>query len=144
MKKRVLILCTGNSCRSQMAEGLWRSLGGADWEVHSAGSRPAGYVHPRAVQVMAERGIDISTHRSKAIAELAGLAFDLVITVCDSARETCPMPPGARERLHWPFRDPAAASGGESSELAVFRAVRDEIAAQIAAYLDPRADRSPG
>lgn len=124
MKKRVLILCTGNSARSQMAEGLLRSLAGDRLEVFSAGTRPVG-LNPNAVQAMAEIGIDISGHRSKSVDEFAGQELDLIITVCDHARESCPFFPGSTERIHHGFKDPAAAT--PESQLAEFRAVRDEI-----------------
>jgi arsenate reductase len=97
--KRVLILCTGNSCRSQIAEGLWRALAGDRWEVASAGARPAGTVHPLAVEAMQEIGIDISSHRSKHVDEFAGQNFDLLVTVCDSARESCPTLPRVKRAL---------------------------------------------
>jgi len=142
MKKRVLILCTGNSCRSQMAEGWWRSLAGDEWEVFSAGSRPSGTVHPLAIEAMAEAGVDIAAHRSKHVDELATRDFDLVITVCDSARESCPVLPGAKARAHWPFFDPAEATGTQEAKLAVFRRVRDEIAARIRDFLNSEAANS--
>jgi arsenate reductase len=135
MKKRVLILCTGNSCRSQIAEGLWRSLAGDEWEAYSAGSRPAGFVHPLAVQVMAECGIDISAHRSKHLDEYSNVAFDLVVTVCDSAKESCPVLPGAGQSLHWPFDDPAEVTGSEAEILDAFHEVRDRIRERIGRYL---------
>ena len=135
MGGRVLILCTGNSCRSQMAEGLWRQLGGKAWEVYSAGSNPAGYVHPRAIEVMREIGLDISRQESKSLDRFRDEPFDLVITVCDRARESCPVFPGARETLHWPFPDPAHATGSEAEVLAAFRTVRDQIAKTIRDYL---------
>lgn len=129
-RKRVLILCTGNSARSQMAEGLLRHLGGGRFEVESAGTRP-GRLRPEAVEVMREAGIDISGHRSKSVDEFAGQEFDAVITVCDNAREHCPVFPGRTERVHWSFDDPAAAEGEEPARLAVFRRVRDEIDARL-------------
>lgn len=135
MAKRVLILCTGNSCRSQMAEGLWRQLGAGEWASFSAGSKPAGYVHPLAVRVMAELGVDLSSARSKHVEEFAGQPFDLVVTVCDNARETCPILPGAKQIVHWPFEDPAHAGGSEEDQLNVFRKVRDQIAERTRAYL---------
>jgi len=135
MSKRVLILCTGNSARSQMAEGFWNKYGADTWEAQSAGSSPAGYVHLLAIKAMAEVGIDISGGHSKSIDEVFGQAFDLVVTVCDNAKESCPVLPGAKERLHWPFDDPAAAKGGDAEKLWAFRRVRDEIAAAIQAYL---------
>lgn len=133
--KRVLILCTGNSCRSQMAEGLWRELGAGEWEAVSAGSKPAGYVHPLAVQAMAEIGIDLSQGASKSVDEFAGQRFDLVVTVCDNARDACPVFPGADLTLHWPFDDPAHAVGTEAERRGEFRRVRDEIRSTISNYL---------
>jgi arsenate reductase len=127
MSTRVLILCTGNSARSQMAEGLLRTLGQGTLDVFSAGTRP-GIVRPEAVAVMAERGIDISGHRSKHVDEFAGQRFDYVITVCDSANESCPVFPGAPRRIHWSFPDPAAVEGSEAERLAAFRSVRDDLA----------------
>lgn len=128
-KKRVLFLCTGNSCRSQMAEGLLQSIDGP-FEALSAGAKPAGYVHPMAVQVMQELGIDISGQSSKHIDEFLpprGTAPDLIISVCSSAEKECPMFPEDVERLHWPFDDPAHATGTDEEKLAEFRRVRDEI-----------------
>lgn len=129
--KRVLVLCTGNSCRSQMVEGLWRAIGGDAWEVFSAGSKPAGFVHALAVTVMGEIGIDISTQRSKHMDEFVGTAFDLIITVCDGARESCPVLPGATSILHWPFEDPAMTQGSSAKTMSVIRRVRDEIKGRI-------------
>jgi arsenate reductase len=129
MKARVLILCTGNSARSQMAEGLLRHLGNAGgdrFEVESAGTRPSR-VRPEAIAVMRELGIDISGHRSKSVDEFAGQRFDYVLTVCDNARESCPIYPGHANRLHHSFDDPAAVEGDEEERLAAFRRVRDEI-----------------
>jgi len=133
--KRVLILCTGNSCRSQMAETIWRQQAGDHWECFSAGSNPAGYVHRLAQRVLNELGIDTTSCRSKSVSEFAGQPFDLVITVCDNAHEACPMFPGAKEQLHWPFDDPAHARGTPDEQLTVFRRVRDEIRAAIDKYL---------
>lgn len=133
--KRVLILCTGNSCRSQMAEGFWNQIGQGRWQATSAGSQPAGYVHPLAIQVMQEAGIDLSQNESKSLAPLLEEEFDLVITVCDNAQVACPAFPGAAETLHWPFDDPAHAQGTDAEKLAEFRRVRDEIRARIARYL---------
>jgi arsenate reductase len=132
-KKRVLILCTGNSARSQMAEGLLRHLGGGRFEVESAGTHP-GRVRPEAVEAMREVGIDISGHRSKSVDEFAGQEFDYVITVCDHAREHCPVFPARTERVHWSFEDPAAAGGDEAARLAVFRRVRDEIKERLSEW----------
>ncbi|MEW6249324.1 MAG: arsenate reductase ArsC [Planctomycetota bacterium] len=134
--KRVLILCTGNSCRSQMAEGLWRQVGGAAWEVHSAGSQPAGYVHPLAIRAMREIGVDVGAARSKHVAEFAGQAFDLVLTVCDNARETCPAPPSARQVMHWSLPDPAATAGADDERMPAFRAVRDDLSGRIRKLLE--------
>lgn len=133
--KRVLILCTGNSCRSQMAEGLWNKLGAGQWESHSAGSNPAGYVHPLAIEAMGEVGIDLTAARSKRADEFAGQAFDLVVTLCDHAKKTCPIFPGAKQTLHWPFDDPADATGTDEQRKVVFRRVRDEIHNRIKQYL---------
>jgi arsenate reductase len=133
--KRILFLCTGNSCRSQIAEGLWRELAGPGWEAYCAGSRPAGFVHPLALEVMAERGIELEAARSKSIDGFLGEPVDLVVTVCDGAREACPVLPGARRMLHWPFDDPAKAEGSPEEQRETFRRVRDEIEAAIRAEL---------
>jgi arsenate reductase len=125
-KKRVLILCTGNSARSQLAEGLLRHDSGDRFEVESAGTKP-GRVRPEAIQVMREIGIDISGHRSKSVDELAGETFDYVLTVCDNAKESCPIYPGHSNRMHHNFQDPAAVEGSEEQRLEAFRTVRDEI-----------------
>src|SRR5216684_2184216 len=116
-KRRVLILCTGNSVRSQMAEGLLRHLGGDTLEVHSAGTAPIG-VSPLTIEAMREIGIDISAHRSKPVSEFEGQRFDTVITVCDSAAGHCPVFPGAPERIHWSLPDPAAVNGTHEEKLA--------------------------
>ena len=128
--KRVLILCTGNSARSQMAEGLLRELGGGRFEVYSAGTRPTG-LRAEAVEAMREAGVDISSQRSKSVDEFAGREFDYVITVCDNANENCPVFPGKTERIHWGFDDPAAVEGTWDERLSAFRRVRDEIAARL-------------
>ncbi len=125
MKKRVLVLCTGNSARSQLAEGLLRARAGDRFDVYSAGSQPAGRVLPGAIQVLAEIGIDISGARSKSMMEFIGQPFDYVLTVCDSAAEACPVFPGPAERHHRDFTDPARYP--EDEQLAVFRRVRAEI-----------------
>jgi arsenate reductase len=135
MKPRVLILCTGNSARSQMAEGLMRHEGGERFEVFSAGTRPS-HVRPEAIAVMAEIGLDISGHRSKSVDEFVGQDLDFVITVCDNAKETCPVFPGAVKRLHWPFEDPAAVEGSEEVRKAAFRRIRDRIHGRIMVFLD--------
>ena len=128
--RKVLFLCTGNSCRSQMAEGWLRHLAGKRAEVFSAGTKPAG-LNPTAAAVMREAGLDISNQRSKHLDELINQDFLFVITVCDSAREACPVFPGALYQMHWSFEDPAAATGTEEERLKVFRRVRDEIGAQV-------------
>ena len=133
--QRVLILCTGNSCRSQMAEALWESLGGGNWQSESAGSKPSGYVHPLAIRAMRELDIDISANTSKSLEQFREEAFDLVVTVCDNAQESCPVFPGARETFHWPFDDPADATGADDEKMVVFRRVRDEIREKIRNYL---------
>jgi arsenate reductase (thioredoxin) len=136
-RKRVLILCTGNSARSQMAEALLRSMGGLGFEVASAGVSPAR-VRPEAVEVMREIGVDISQHRSKSVDEYLGSEFDYVITVCDNANEQCPVFPGKTQRIHWSFDDPAAAEGDELARLGVFRRVRDEIAQKLRDFVEQR------
>ena len=123
---RILILCTGNSARSQMAEGLLRHDGGPQYEVFSAGTQPS-YVRPEAIQVMREAGIDISGHRSKSVEEFAGQHFDYVITVCDNAKESCPIFPATTKRIHWSLEDPAAVKGSEEQRLAEFRRIRDQL-----------------
>ncbi len=126
-RKRVLILCTGNSARSQMAEGLLRELGGDRFQVHSAGVNPSR-VRPEAVEAMREIGIDISSHRSKSADEFVGRDFDYIITVCDNAKETCPVFPGQAERIDHSFEDPPApGAAGPEETMAAFRRVRDEI-----------------
>jgi arsenate reductase len=125
-QKRVLILCTGNSARSQMAEGLLRHDAGDRFVVESAGTKPS-HVRPEAIAVMRELGIDISGHRSKSVDEFEGQEFDYVLTVCDNAKESCPVYPGRTKRLHRNFEDAAAREGSEAARLAVFRRVRDEI-----------------
>ncbi|HYN85279.1 MAG TPA: arsenate reductase ArsC [Pyrinomonadaceae bacterium] len=134
-KRRVLILCTGNSARSQMAEGLLRALAGGRFEVESAGTRPSG-LRPEAVEAMRETGVDISRQRSKSVDEFAGQRFDYVVTVCDNAREECPVFAAGTRRVHWSFEDPAAVVGDEGERLAAFRRVRDEIAERLRAWLE--------
>lgn len=133
-KKRVLFLCTGNSARSQMAEGLLRHIAGDSYEVFSAGTHPVG-VNPFAIQVMKEIGIDISHHRSKSLSEFLNEPFDFIITVCDRANETCPAFPGDVTRIHWGFDDPAAAQGSDEERLSVFRRVRHEIATRLRLFV---------
>jgi arsenate reductase (thioredoxin) len=134
-KKRVLILCTGNSARSQMAEGLLRHDAGERFEVESAGTKPSS-VRPEAIAVMRELGIDISGHRSKSVDEFEGQKFDSILTVCDSARESCPLftNMGSAKRLHHSFEDPAALDGSEEERLALFRRVRDQLRAYLAEF----------
>lgn len=134
MKPTVLILCTGNSCRSHMAEGLLREAAGHILDVRSAGSKPAGYVHPKAIAVMAEIGIDISGHHSKHMDQFLAQKVDTVITVCGNADQACPMFPGQVHRHHWGFDDPAHAIGSEEHVLSEFRRVRDQIALVFRAY----------
>lgn len=133
-KQRVLILCTGNSARSQMAEGLLRHMAGDRFEVSSAGTEPS-HVRPEAITAMRELGIDIISHRSKSVDEFLGSEFDYIITVCDNARESCPVFPGGAERIHWSFDDPAAADGDRNARLNVFIAVRDQIRKRFEQWL---------
>ena len=134
MRQRALILCTGNSARSQMAEGLLRRLAGDHFDVFSAGSKPS-IVNPLAIAAMDERGIDIRSQRSKHLNEYLAQPFDYVLTVCDNAAETCPLFPGPARRIHWSFPDPAAVDGTEAERLASFRQVRDAIETQLKAWL---------
>ena len=140
IKPLVLILCTGNSCRSHLAEGILRAAAGDVVEVASAGSKPAGYVHPIAIRVMQEIGIDISEHRSKHLSEFLDRPVQTVITVCGNADQVCPMFPGQMHRHHWGFDDPAHATGTEAEQLAVFRRVRDEIRRVFEAYAAGRVE----
>jgi len=139
-KPTVLILCTGNSCRSHMAEGILRQAAGDFLDVQSAGSKPSGYVHPLAIKALAEIGIDISQHRSKSMTEFLQQPVETVITVCGNADQVCPHYPGQVDRFHWPFDDPAHATGTEDEILAVFRRVRDEIKEKFEAYAVERRD----
>jgi arsenate reductase (thioredoxin) len=148
VKRQVLILCTGNSARSQMAEGLLRSLAGDTIDVFSAGTKPS-VVNPLAIQVMAERHIDIRHHRSKHVNEFLNQPFDEVITVCDQVAETCPVFPGRARRIHWSFPDPAAVNGDEEQRRRAFREVRDAIEARLREWLATasggtgKSDRTP-
>ena len=130
MERKVLFLCTGNSCRSQMAEAIVNTRLGDDWEAFSAGTQPAGYVHPLALRALAELGIQ-HAGRSKHADEYHRVPFDLVVTVCDAAAENCPVWLGRGRRVHLGFPDPAKAAGSEEEVMAVFRAVRDDIAQQV-------------
>jgi arsenate reductase (thioredoxin) len=134
VRARVLFLCTHNSARSQMAEGMLRHLGGERFEVHSAGTE-ATHVRPLAIRAMDEIGIDISRQESKRLERYLEESFDYVITVCDDANEACPFFPGAANRLHWSFEDPSRAKGSEEEQLAVFRSVRDRIKDRVQAEL---------
>ncbi len=134
--KSVLILCTGNSCRSHMAEGILRHIASDLFEVHSAGSSPSGYVHPMGVKALLEIGVDISTHSSKHMNEFLDIEIHTVITVCGNAEQACPSYPGQVNRYHWGFDDPALADGKESEVYAVFKRVRDEIHKTLVAYVN--------
>ena len=133
-KKKVLILCTGNSCRSQMAEGLINHELGDQWQAFSAGTEPSGYVHPMAIQAMAELGIDISDNNSKSVDLFQETKMDLAITVCDDASEKCPVWLGGNT-VHIGFDDPAVAVGDEGERMATFRRVRDEIRDRVISHL---------
>lgn len=133
--KKVLILCTGNSARSQMAEGLLRHIGEGEFEVESAGTKPS-IVRPEAIQAMREIGIDISGHRSKSVDDFAGQKFDFVITVCDNAKENCPYFPAQTKLIHHSFDDPAAIEGDKESRLQAFRRVRDEIKEYLENFIE--------
>ncbi|HEX7831231.1 MAG TPA: arsenate reductase ArsC [Thermoanaerobaculia bacterium] len=134
MKKRVLFLCTHNSARSQMAEGLLRKLAGNQFKVFSAGTEQTS-VRPLAIEAMREIGIDITGHRSKTLDEFAGQTFDYVITVCDRANESCPIFPAATQRIHWSFDDPTAATGTDEQKLRAFQTVRDAIQQRLRMFL---------
>jgi arsenate reductase (thioredoxin) len=142
MKPTVLILCTGNSCRSHLAEGILRAAADGLFDVQSAGSKPAGYVHPLGIQVMREIGIDISSHRSKHMNEFLNQEVETVITVCGNADQACPLFPGQLNRHHWGFDDPAHATGTDEEKLVVFRRVRDEIKRVFQAYAAGRRDQA--
>jgi len=135
MKQKILVLCTGNSCRSQMAEGYLRHLAGDRFEVASAGLEPS-VVNPNAIHVMQEDGVDISSHSSKDVDQFIAQKFDYIITVCDNAKERCPYFPGQAERIHWSFEDPAAATGTDAEVLTVFRKIRDQIKHRVTLFLN--------
>ena len=135
MPKRVLILCTGNSCRSQMAEVIWNTQSNGSWEAISAGSRPSGYVHPLAIKAMEEIELPTEGLTSKSSKPFENEPFDLVVTVCGNAQADCPVWPGAAEVLHWPFEDPADAMGTDDEKLECFRKIRDQIKDRIQSYL---------
>jgi len=138
-RKRVLFLCTGNSARSQMAEGFLRHIAGDKFEVFSAGVKPT-QVNPLAIKVMAEVGVDISKHRSKSAMEFIGQRFDYVITVCDNAKQTCPVFPGKYEKIHWILEDPAEAQGSEEERLVFFRRIRDKIKEYVLDFINRQTD----
>lgn len=133
MKPSILVLCTGNSARSQMGEGLFRHYLDDRFEVYSAGTKPSS-VRPEAISVMTELGIDISGHRSKSVDEFLDHEFRFVFTVCDNAKESCPVLPGKAERFHWSFEDPAAVDGPEEMRKAAFRRIRDQIRERVEAF----------
>ena len=133
-KPKILILCTGNSCRSHMAEGILRHAAGDLFEVHSAGSKPAGYVHPSAIQALQEISIDITSHTSKHLDQFLDQAIDTVITVCGNADQACPTFPGQVNRYHWGFEDPPKAIREGETEMDAFRRIRDEIEKVFTAY----------
>lgn len=140
-KPTVLILCTGNSCRSHLAEGILRAVAGDFLHIASAGSKPAGYVHPLAIKVMQEIEIELSGHTSKHMNTFMAQPVETVITVCGNADQACPIFPGQVNRHHWPFEDPAHATGTEEEQLAVFRRVRNEIRRTFTAYAEGRRDQ---
>ncbi|MEW5807516.1 MAG: arsenate reductase ArsC [Acidobacteriota bacterium] len=135
MKKKVLFLCTGNSARSQMAEGLLKHLASDRFEVFSAGTNPEA-VHPMAIEAMIPIGIDISNHRSKSIREFLGQTFDFVITLCDSVKESCPVFPGQYRDIHWSLTDPSDAVGTDEEMLSVFAEIRDELRRRILNFIE--------
>lgn len=140
MKRRILFLCTGNSARSQMAEGWLRHLAGDTFDVFSAGTHPVG-LNPAAVEAMREVDIDLTSHRSKAVTEFAGQLFDYVVTVCDRAKDTCPLWLGQTRMVHWSFDDPAAVTGTSENQHQTFRRVRDEICEAIRRWLESEFNR---
>ena len=140
MAKNVLILCTGNSCRSQMAQVIWQNIGSGDWIAQSAGSKPSGYVHPVAIEMIKELGLSADGLISKSLDEIDLEAIDLAVTVCDNAKDDCPMLPAKIETLHWPFDDPADATGSDEEIQQVFRRVREEISDRIGTDLNSTKD----
>jgi arsenate reductase len=144
MKKHILFLCTGNSARSQMAEGLVNHFLGEEWEASSAGTAPSGYVHPLAVKAMSELGADISSQESKSVETLRGTDFDVVITVCDNAAQNCPVWLGGGHVKHMGFPDPAAVTGGEEEQMEAFRQVRDGLRQKVFDYLENMEESSKG
>jgi len=138
----ILVLCTGNSCRSHMAEAILRAASGGVFRVASAGSKPAGYVHPLSIRALAEIGIDLAGHTSKHMNLFLDQPVETVITVCGNADQVCPVYPGQANRYHWPFEDPAHAPGTEDEQMEVFRRVRDEIRRVFEAYARGRIDQA--
>jgi len=134
-QKTVLILCTGNSCRSQMAQVIWQDLGQGDWQAISAGSDPSGYVHPLAITAIEELGLSTEGLRSKKVDEFYERKIDLAVTVCDNAKAACRVMPGVCLTLHWPFEDPADATGTDDEKMAQFRKIRDQIKTKIKDFL---------
>ena len=132
----VVILCTGNSCRSQMAQVIWQDLGKGQWTAYSAGSKPSGYVHPVAIEMIKELDLPTEGLESKSLEQIDFSTIDLAVTVCDNAKDDCPLLPQNVETLHWPFDDPADATGTDEEIAAVFRRVRNEISARITKYLE--------
>lgn len=143
-KKRVLFLCTGNSARSQIAEGWLRHRAGDQFEVFSAGTEPKGSIHPLAVKVMAEIGVDLAGQYPKSLQPFVDEPWDFVITVCDRARESCPIFPRREEQIHWSFSDPAAATGDDEQRLQIFRQVRNEITRRIDLFVASQTKRAVG
>ena len=141
-KKRILFLCTGNASRSQMAEGLTRAMYGDRVDVVSAGSRPAGWVHPLAIKALAAIGIDISAAKSKSAEQFLNEPFDAVVTVCDSAAKDCPMWPGAKRIEHWPIEDPSWGEDDPATRFERFLATRDELARRIEDFVPSLLDVS--
>src|SRR5665811_1906385 len=137
MTKKILVLCTGNSARSQMGEALFRAEGGGGFAVFSAGTKPSS-VRPEAIAVMKEIGIDISGHRSKSVDEFSGKSIDYVVTVCDNARDNCPVFPAGSARIHWSFEDPAAVQGSAQERLAAFRRIRDQMQERVKVFFRVR------
>lgn len=137
--KKVLILCTGNSCRSQMAQAIWQDAGDSEWMAMSAGSRPSGYVHPLALRSIEELGLPIDGLESKSVDLFVGEEIDLAVTVCDHAKEACPVLPGVKQTLHWPFEDPADATGSDDEKIIQFRKIRDQIKKRIGDFLSGEA-----
>lgn len=133
-KKKILILCTGNSCRSHMAEGILRHAAGDMLEVYSAGAKPAGYVHPLSIEVLKEIGIDISSHTSKHLDQFLDAGIDTIVTVCGNANDACPIFPGDVTRYHWGFEDPPHAKRDDEEEIDAFRRIRDQIKLVLEAY----------